>query len=346
MSTNFPSETKRIVAPVLADEDQNFDLTLRPKKMADFVGQEKMKENLRISISAAKKRHEPLEHLLFYGPPGTGKTSISHIVACEMGVGIRVTSGPALERAGDLAAILTNLQENDILFIDECHRIPKIVEEVLYPAMEDFALDLIIGKGPSARTLRLDLPRFTMIGATTRIGLLSSPLRDRFGAIYRLNYYCDDDLEKILSRSAKILKIKLEKEGAAEIAKRSRGTPRVANRLLKRVRDFAQVKGNGIITARTACSAFLNLEIDSFGLDEIDRRLLSALIEKFDGGPAGVQALASTTSEEEETILEVYEPFLLQRGFLCRTPRGRCATRLAYEHLGRKWDEKKQKKLL
>ncbi|MEW6407860.1 MAG: Holliday junction branch migration DNA helicase RuvB [Patescibacteria group bacterium] len=346
MSTKFPSETKRIIAPALIDEDQNFDLTLRPKKMTDFVGQEKMKENLKISVSAAKKRREPLEHLLFYGPPGTGKTSISHIVAHEMGAGIRVTSGPALERAGDLAAVLTNLQEGDILFIDECHRIPKIVEEVLYPAMEDFALDLIIGKGPSARTLRLDLPHFTMIGATTRIGLLSSPLRDRFGAIYRLNYYHEEDIEKILYRSAKIIKVKLEKEGAYEIAKRSRGTPRVANRLLKRVRDFAQVKGNGVIAAKTAGSAFLNLEIDSFGLDEIDRRLLSALIEKFDGGPAGIQALASATSEEEETILEVYEPFLLQRGFLCRTPRGRCATRLAYEHLGQKWSEDNQKKLL
>jgi Holliday junction DNA helicase RuvB len=343
MPTNL--ETKRVIAPALKDEDKNFDLTLRPKKMADFVGQEKMKENLKISISAAKKRKEPLEHLLFYGPPGTGKTSISHIVAGEMGVGIRVTSGPAMERAGDLAAILTNLQGDDVLFIDECHRIPKIVEEVLYPAMEDFALDLIIGKGPSARTLRLDLPRFTLVGATTRIGLLSSPLRDRFGAIFRLNFYSEADIGKILNRSAKILKVKLEKEGAEVIAQRSRGTPRVANRLLKRVRDFAQVKGDGVITAKLADNALSQLEIDTFGLDEIDRRLLSALIEKFDGGPVGIQALASATSEEEETILEVYEPFLLQQGFLCRTPRGRCATRLAYNHLGKQWSEEKQKKL-
>lgn len=336
---------KKIISPAAKAEDQNFDLTLRPKKMSDFVGQEKMKDNLKISISAAQKRKEPLEHLLFYGPAGCGKTSISHIVAHEMRVNIRTTSGPALERAGDLAAILTNLQEGDILFVDECHRIPKVVEEILYPAMEDFALDIIIGKGPSARTLRLDLPRFTILGATTRVGMLSSPLRDRFGAIYRLNFYSEDDIKKILNRSAKILKVNLDNEGKDEIAKRSRGTPRVANRLLKRVRDFAQVKSDGVITGQLARQALSMLEIDSLGLDEVDRRLLKILIEKFDGGPAGIQALASASSEEEDTILEVYEPYLLQTGFLCRTPKGRCATRLAYEHLGVEWDEEKQKKL-
>lgn len=339
-------QEKRVITSQTKEEDNNFEVTLRPKKINEFIGQNKMKENLLIAVEAAKKREEPLEHLLFYGPPGTGKTSISHIVAREMNVNIRVTSGPALERAGDLAAILTNLQENDVLFVDECHRIPKIVEEILYPAMEDFALDIIIGKGPSARTLRLDLPHFTIVGATTRIGLLSSPLRDRFGAIYRLNFYNEDDIKKILTRSAKILKIKLEKEGTDEIAKRARGTPRVANRLLKRVRDFAEVKGNGEIDQKIANEALARLEIDAFGLDEIDRRLLKTLIEKFDGGPAGIQALSSATSEEEDTILEVYEPFLLQRGFLCRTPRGRCVTKFGYEHLGAKWKESNQKKLL
>lgn len=336
----------RLIIPKPTPEEHIFENTLRPKKMQDFIGQERTKDNIKISITATKKRKEPLEHLLFFGPPGTGKTSISYIIAHEMEVGIKITSGPALERAGDLAAILTNLQEGDILFIDECHRVPKIVEEILYPAMEDYALDIIIGKGPSAKTLRLDLPRFTIIGATTRVGMLSSPFRDRFGAIYRLNFYSDKEIEKILYRSAKILNVKLEDDGAQEIAKRSRGTPRVANRLLKRVRDFAQVTSNGIVDKKIANHALAQYEIDPLGLDEVDRHLLNILIEKFDGGPVGIQALSSATSEEEDTILEVYEPFLLQKGFLCRTPKGRCATKMAYEHLGFEWKDSNQKKLI
>lgn len=340
-------KNNRIISSLQTKEDRTFDLTLRPKTMEEFVGQERMKENLKIAISAAKKRKEPLEHLLFYGPAGTGKTSIAYIIAHEMKANIRTTSGPAIEKAGDLAAILTNMQDGDILFIDECHRIPKVVEEILYPAMEDRALDIIIGKGPSARNLRLDLPRFTIVGATTRIGLLSSPLRDRFGNTYRLNYYSEDDIKKILQRSAKILKIDLKEEGAEEIARCSRGTPRVANRLLKRVRDYAQVKGNGVVDKKMAQKALAMLEIDSFGLDEVDRRLLRVLIEKFNGGPVGLQALASATSEEWDTIEEVYEPFLIQIGFIVRTPKGRCATKLAYKHLGIKYDkEELQKKLL
>jgi Holliday junction DNA helicase RuvB len=337
---------KRIVTPKKCPEDQSFDLTLRPKTMAEFIGQNKIKENLKISIEAAKKRKETLEHLLFCGPPGTGKTSLSYIVAREMQANIKTTSGPAIEKAGDLAAILTNLQDGDILFIDECHRIPRVVEEILYPAMEDYALDLILGKGPGAKSIRLDLPKFTVIGATTRPGLLSSPLRDRFGSTYRLNFYNEEDIKKILIRSAKILNIEIDNEGAAEIARRSRKTPRVANRLLKRVRDYVQVRGNGVITAELAKKALQMLEIDELGLDEVDRKILYAIIEKFDGGPCGLQALASVTSEEQDTIEEVYEPYLLQIGFITRTTKGRIATRLAYEHLGLKNKYKKQKSLI
>lgn len=337
---------KRIIHPVQEEEEKIFDLTLRPREMAEFVGQRKIKENLKISILAAKKRKEPLEHLLFYGPAGTGKTSLAHIVAREMGVNLKTTSGPAIEKAGDLAAILTNLENNDILFIDECHRIPKIVEEILYPAMEDYALDIIIGKGPSARSLRLDLPKFTVIGATTRIGLLSPPLRDRFGSTYRLNFYNEEDIRKILRRSAKILNIELDQQGALEIAKRSRKTPRVANRLLKRVRDYAQVKADGVITSEVALQALKLLEIDDLGLDEVDRRLLLTLIKKFEGGPVGLQALASATAEEQDTIEEVYEPFLLQLGFIARTSKGRMATKLAYQHLGIKYNKENQETLL
>jgi Holliday junction DNA helicase RuvB len=326
---------KRIITPKQCNEDQTFDLTLRPKIMAEFVGQDKIKENLKISIKAAKKRKETLEHLLFCGPAGTGKTSLSHIVAREMQANIKPTSGPAIEKAGDLAAILTNLQDSDILFIDECHRIPKVVEEILYPAMEDYALDIILGKGPSAKSLRLDLPKFTVIGATTRPGLLSSPLRDRFGGTYRLNFYKEEDIKKILKRSAKILNVELSDNGATEIAKCARKTPRVANRLLKRVRDYAQVKGNGIITSEIAKAALRMLEIDVLGLDDVDRRILYTIIEKFDGGPCGLQALSSVTSEEQDTIEEVYEPYLLQIGFIARTSKGRIATRQAYEHLGK-----------
>lgn len=339
---------KRIITSKQCFEDQSFDLTLRPKTMAEFIGQNKIKENLKIAIEAAKKRKETLEHILFCGPAGTGKTSLSHIVAREMQANIKTTSGPAIEKAGDLAAILTNLQDGDILFIDECHRIPKIVEEILYPAMEDYALDLILGKGPSAKSLRLDLPKFTIIGATTRPGLLSSPLRDRFGSIFRLNFYKEEDIKKILMRSAKILNIQLDEKAAIEIAQRSRKTPRVANRLLRRVRDYAQVKGNGKITVALAKKALQMLEVDELGLDEVDRRILRVLIEKFDGGPCGLQALASVTSEEQDTIEEVYEPYLLQIGFITRTSKGRIATKLAYKHLGlvEKFKKQNQERLI
>ncbi|MEK7139205.1 MAG: Holliday junction branch migration DNA helicase RuvB [Patescibacteria group bacterium] len=321
--------------PTALPDDQSLDAGLRPQRLVDYIGQDKVKANLNIFLAAAKQRKEPIEHVLLYGPPGLGKTTLAHIIAKEMGVNIRVTSGPAIERSGDLAAILTNLSEGDVLFIDEIHRLNRVVEEVLYPAMEDYALDIIIGKGPSARTLRLQLPKFTIVGATTKIGTLSAPLRDRFGSIYHLDFYRDTDIETIIGRSAKILDITLDSAAAHEIARRARKTPRVANRLLKRVRDYAQVKGNGQIDHVAAEAALAMLEVDHTGLDATDRRLLEAIIEKFHGGPVGLGTLAAAVSEEIETVEDVYEPFLMQLGFLTRTPRGRMATEHAYKHLGK-----------
>jgi Holliday junction DNA helicase RuvB len=305
------------------------------------VGQEKIKDNLNIAITAAKGRGEALDHVLLYGPPGLGKTTLAHIIVAEMGVNLRITSGPAIERTGDLAAILTNLHSHDILFIDEIHRLSRAVEEVLYPAMEEFALDIIIGKGPGARSLRLNLPRFTLIGATTRFALLSPPLRDRFGAVYRLDFYDQISIEAIIKRSAHILQIKTEGEGLKEIARRARGTPRVANRLLKRVRDYAQVIADGIVTQPVAVEALSKLEVDSIGLDEVDHKVLHTIIDKFNGGPVGLDTIAASISEESDTIMDVYEPYLLQLGFLERTPRGRLATQLAYQHLGLPYNKEK-----
>ncbi|MGM9681775.1 MAG: Holliday junction branch migration DNA helicase RuvB [Eubacteriales bacterium] len=314
--------------------DSDTELTLRPKTLDEYIGQTKAKENLKIYIEAARMRGDMLDHVLLYGPPGLGKTTLSAIIANEMNVNIRITSGPAIEKAGDLVALLTNLQENDILFIDEIHRLPRMVEEVLYPAMEDFEIDIIIGKGPAARSFRMKLPHFTLIGATTRAGQLSTPLRDRFGVLLKLELYSAEDLTKIVTRSARILEFAITPDGAAQIARCSRGTPRIANRLLKRVRDFAQVKGTGIIDEAIARYALEALEIDELGLDNIDRRMLSTIIRMYDGGPVGLETLAATIGEEAVTIEDVYEPYLMQIGFLSRTPRGRCATRLAYEHLG------------
>jgi len=325
---------ERIISAKPRDEDMVLDRSLRPKRLADYVGQDKVVGNLKIAIAAAKGRGEPLDHTLFYGPPGLGKTTLANIIASEMGVNIRTTSGPAVERPGDLAAIITNLKKEDILFIDEVHRLGRAVEEVLYPAMEDFALDIVIGKGPGARSLRLNLPRFTLIGATTRFAMLSPPLRDRFGSVYRLDFYHQPAIESILKRSAAILGVEMEEAGGQEIARRARGTPRVANRLLKRVRDFAQVMADGVITQQVALEALGRLEVDHLGLDEVDHKVLRTIIEKFDGGPVGLETIAASISEEGDTIMDVYEPYLLQLGFLGRTPRGRIATRLAYEHLG------------
>jgi Holliday junction DNA helicase RuvB len=302
--------------------------------MGEFIGQEKLKDNLGIAVQAALKRDEPLDHLLFYGPPGLGKTTLAHIIASEMGVSVRVTSGPAIERAGDLAAILTSLQEFDILFIDEIHRLPRTAEEVLYPAMEDFALDIVLGRGPGARSVRLSVPRFTLVGATTRYAMLSAPLRDRFGAVYRLDFYDQEAIGAIIRRNATILDIPIEDEGAAEIARRSRGTPRIANRLVRRVRDYAQVRADGRITADVAREALERLDVDALGLDEVDKKVLLTIIEKYDGGPVGIETIAASISEESDTIMDVYEPYLMQIGFLQRTPRGRMATRHAYAHLG------------
>lgn len=326
----------RIAAPEYTPADSEIEVSLRPRTLAEYIGQEKVKENMRVFIQAAKGRGEPLDHVLLYGPPGLGKTTLSNIIANEMNVNIRVTSGPAIEKPGDLAALLTNLAPNDILFIDEIHRLSRAVEEVLYPAMEDYALDIIIGKGPSARSIRIDLPHFTLIGATTRAGQLTSPLRDRFGVIQRLELYTADELSTIVRRSAGILGVECDPEGAYELARRSRGTPRVANRLLKRVRDFAQVMGDGRITKEIAAVALDRLEIDYLGLDAIDRKMLETIIKYYGGGPVGLDTLAAAVGEEAVTLEDVYEPYLMQLGFLARTPRGRCATALAYGHLGLK----------
>jgi Holliday junction DNA helicase RuvB len=336
----------RVLSGKLNPEDAPLDVSLRPKKFADFIGQENVKENLRIAITAARKRGEPLDHVLFYGPPGLGKTSLAQIIAAEVGASIKTTSGPAIERSGDLAAILTNLKANDILFIDEIHRLNRTIEEILYPALEDYALDIIIGKGPGAKSLRLNLPKFTMIGATTRYALLSPPLRDRFGSIFRLDYYDAEALLKIVTRAAQILKVEAKQDGLMEIARRARGTPRVANRLLKRVRDYAEVIADGIITKKIADEALAQLGIDLLGLDDIDHKVLHTIIEKFAGGPVGLDTIAASISEESDTITDVYEPYLMQLGFLARTPRGRIATPAAYEHLGIKQNNSAQQKLI
>ena len=326
-------DDERLITTSMREQEDETEVTLRPRTLAEYYGQTQVKEMLSVFIQAAVKRHEPLDHLLLYGPPGLGKTTLACIIASEMGQNIRTTSGPAIERPGDLASILTNLNQGDILFIDEIHRLSHSVEEVLYPAMEDFALDIMIGKGPSARSLRLDLPKFTLIGATTRAGMLSSPLRDRFGISFRLELYKPEELATIVMRSAKILKIECEPEGALEIARRSRGTPRISNRLIKRVRDFAQVRGDGVITREAAADALNILEIDELGLDKTDRAMLSTMIKKFGGGPVGLDTLAASTGEDAGTIEDVYEPYLMQLGFVMRTPRGRILTSAAYEHM-------------
>lgn len=326
--------TSRVVSGNHRDEDLQIETSLRPRRLSEYIGQHKVKGTLEIFIEAALARGEALDHMLLYGPPGLGKTTLANIIGAEMGVAVRITSGPAIERAGDLVSILTNVKAGDVLFVDEIHRLNRAVEEVLYPAMEDYAVDIVLGKGPGARSMRLNLPRFTLVGATTRLALLTSPLRDRFGAVFRLEYYDDEAMQRIVMRSSRILDVEIVEDGAIEIARRSRGTPRVANRLLKRVRDFAQVRADGIITADVANAALELLDVDHLGLDDVDRRIMLAIVEKFDGGPVGIDTLAAATSEETDTIMDVYEPYLIQLGFLRRTPRGRIATRRAYEHLG------------
>ena len=336
MSIDFSNDQVRAEEPILTTshtlEDDN-ESSLRPKTLREYIGQEKAKGNLQVFIEAARMRQEPLDHVLLYGPPGLGKTTLSGIIANEMGVNLRITSGPAIEKPGDLAALLTNLNENDILFVDEIHRLNRSVEEILYPAMADYALDIIIGKGPSANSIRLDLPKFTLIGATTRAGSLSAPLRDRFGVTLRLELYTPEELTKIVTRSAGILNVPIEEDGAMEIARRSRGTPRIANRMLRRVRDFAQVMAGGVITREVADRALEALEVDHLGLDNVDRRMLRSIIENYGGGPVGLETLAATINEEAVTLEDVYEPYLLQKGLLTRTPRGRCVTQKAYDHL-------------
>ena len=335
MSINFSDDSfeQALTTTAILPEDQG-EVSLRPRFLHEYTGQEKAKENLKVFIEAAKRRGEPLDHVLLSGPPGLGKTTLASIIANEMGVNMRITSGPTIEKAGDLAALLTNLQENDILFVDEIHRLNRQVEEILYPAMEDYAIDIIIGKGPSANSIRLDLPKFTLIGATTRSGQLTAPLRDRFGVVLRLELYSPAELQRIVERSAGILGIEIEPSGAEEIAKRSRGTPRIANRMLRRVRDFAQVRADGVITKAVADEALTRLEVDHLGLDALDRSMLRSIIEFYNGGPVGLETLAATINEEAVTLEDVYEPYLLQQGFLTRTPRGRCVTQKAYEHLG------------
>ncbi|MBR4723585.1 MAG: Holliday junction branch migration DNA helicase RuvB [Clostridia bacterium] len=327
-------DNERIVTGDFLEEDRDIEVGLRPRELQEYVGQEQVKGNLSIFINAAKERREPLDHVLLYGPPGLGKTTLAGVIANEMGVNIRITSGPAIEKAGDLAAILTNLSQNDILFIDEIHRMSRTVEEILYPAMEDFALDIIIGKGPSAKSIRLDLPKFTLIGATTRAGLLSPPLRDRFGVLARLELYTEEELKRIVKRSAKILDVEIDDAGAGEIASRSRGTPRISNRLLKRVRDFAQVMYDGKITKDVAAMSLKKMEIDEQGLDMIDNKMITAMIKNFAGGPVGLETLAATIGEEPDTIEDVYEPYLMQLGYISRTPRGRIVTQAGYAHFG------------
>jgi len=329
-----------------AKPDDRVDNALRPQKLNDLIGQDQVKENLSILIAAARARGEALDHVLFYGPPGLGKTTLAHVVANEMGVNVKVTAGPVIERAGDLAAILTNLRAGDVLFIDEVHRLGRAVEEVLYPAMEDFALDIVIGKGPSARSIRLKLPHFTVVGATTRLALVTAPLRARFGAVYRLDYYDAPAMQSIVSRAAGMLKVEVDQGGIEEVARRARGTPRVALRLLRRVRDFAQVRANGVVTRKVAQEALDLLQVDPLGLDDVDRRVLKTIIEKYKGGPVGLNTIAASISEEQDTIMDVVEPYLLQLGFLDRTPQGRVATKSAYEHLGLEWKEEGQPRLL
>ncbi len=335
-----------IAVPPVAIEEVEFENSLRPKNLSEYIGQTKVKEKLQIFIEAAKRRGEALDHCLFYGPPGLGKTSLAQIIATELGTSIKTTSGPVIERAGDLAAILTNLEEKQVLFIDEIHRLNATVEEILYPAMEDYQLDILIGQGPSAKSIKLNLPQFTLIGATTRAGLLTSPLRDRFGVVMRLDFYSPEELSQIVMRSCKILNLKIDQEGAFEIAKRSRGTPRIVNRLLKRVRDFAEIKAQGIVTLQVAKDALKMLEVDEAGFDHMDRRILLTLIQKFSGGPVGLETLSSSIGEEKDTIEDVYEPYLIQEGYLNRTPRGRIATDKAYLHFGLPLKEKEQGILL